>query len=61
MITRIVAFQTYIVRGSSGNMGEGQMKKIHLLFMNVPDSLPINYTTLKVSNLPSSYIRKHRI
>jgi hypothetical protein len=41
-------------------MGEGQLDGMHLFFVNFPDILPINYTTLKVGNLPSSYIRKQK-
>jgi hypothetical protein len=37
------------------------MKVIHLLFIQFPDILAINYTTLKLGHLPRSGMRKHRI
>jgi hypothetical protein len=53
--TRIVAFQTHILCGSSSVMGETRMKMIHLLFMNFPDNFPINYIIPKLTQQGERY------
>jgi hypothetical protein len=37
------------------------MKRIHLMFIHFTDIWAINYTTLKIYNLPRSGTRKNRI
>jgi hypothetical protein len=44
----MVAFQTHKLRWSSWIMVEEQMKGIHIFCINFLDSLPINYTPLKM-------------
>jgi hypothetical protein len=44
-----VAFQTQDSCHSSWIMAQGQMKGIHLFFIIFLESLPINYTTLKLA------------
>jgi hypothetical protein len=45
----MVAFQTHKLRQSSWIMVQGHMKRIHIFCITFLDSLPINYTTLKLA------------
>jgi hypothetical protein len=42
-------------------MGEGQMKNMHLPFMNLSENFPVNCTTLKLGNLPWTTVREQNM